>query len=92
VTNTNINLCFQGIIPYVGIKMASFDIIKTYIHFDRSHPNFTMLNLGVGGMAGFLSIIVTYPTDLLRRRMQVRGQGGYENYTSMYDCCTKIVK
>jgi hypothetical protein len=62
-----------GIIPYVGIKMASFDILKTAIDYDKDHPNFTALNLSVGAFAGFISVTLTYPTDLLRRRMQLRG-------------------
>jgi hypothetical protein len=49
-----------------------------------------MLNLSVGGLAGAISILVTYPTDLVRRRMQMRGQGGYDNYKNMLDCFKTI--
>ena len=72
--------------------MASFDIMKTQLDYDRNHPNFTLINLAVGGLSGAFSILFSYPTDLVRRRMQMRGQGGYENYTSMYDCFLKIIQ
>ena len=34
------HIVFQGITPYIGFKMASFDILKTILGVDNSHPNF----------------------------------------------------
>jgi len=60
--------------PYVGLKMASFDILKTFFGFTRDDPNFIVKNLCTGSLAGAISITFTYPIDLLRRRLQLSGQ------------------
>jgi len=79
-----------GIFPYVGIKMATFDILKTAIVLERSDPYFTLKNMTMGAIAGGTSIFATYPTDLIRRRMQMRGQDGIPNYSNFFDCGYKI--
>ena len=48
------------------------------------------MNLIMGASAGTCSLTMTYPTDLVRRKMQLRGTGGHENYDSMLDCFKKI--
>ena len=58
-----------GIIPYIGIKMSSFDIMKTRFLPDRNHSHFNVINLTLGAVAGTLAVTFTYPTDLLRRKM-----------------------
>lgn len=75
-----------GIMPYVGLKMASFDILKTAFGYDRTHPNFIMLNLCTGSLAGAISITFTYPIDLLRRRLQLSGQQGHPVYNGLVHC------
>ena len=50
------------------------------------------MNLILGGSAGTCALTCTYPTDLIRRKMQLRGTGGHENYDSMLDCFQKILK
>ena len=58
-----------SIFPYVGFKMATFDILKTALNVQRSDPNFTMMNVIIGGISGFITIFICYPSDLIRRRM-----------------------
>ena len=50
------------------------------------------MNLAMGGAAGAISVTVTYPTDLVRRRMQLSGAEGHEKYTSMINCFSTIAK
>ena len=35
---------------------------------------------------------MTYPTDLLRRSMQLSGTPGYPQYSNIFDAATQIVK
>lgn len=62
-----------GIIPYIGIKMASFDWLKCRFLPERNHIHFNVINLSLGAAAGTLAVTFTYPTDLLRRKMQMQG-------------------
>lgn len=44
-----------------------------------------------GGLSGMVSSTITFPIDLVRRRMQVEGQQGFKkNYTSYIDAFIKI--
>ena len=50
------------------------------------------MNLWMGGTAGVVAVTLTYPTDFVRRLMQVSGTPGHPTYTSMYDATTKVVR
>ena len=50
------------------------------------------MNLLMGGFAGTLAVTLTYPTDLLRRLMQLSGTKGYPKYSSMFDATIKVVR
>ena len=80
-----------GITPYIGLKMASFDILKTYFGVDAKHPYAQVFNFVLGGTAGTFAVTMTYPTDLLRRMMQLSGTAGHPYYSSMLDATRKIV-
>ena len=79
-----------GITPYIGFKMASFDILKTFFEIDRTHPRAQIANLVLGGTAGTIAVTLTYPTDLVRRMMQLSGQPGYPKYNNMFEAAYKI--
>ena len=72
--------------------MATFDILKTFFVVDRNHPNAQIMNLLLGGLAGTVAVSATYPTDLLRRMMQLSGTKGHPTYDNMFDAAAKIVK
>lgn len=76
----------QGITPYVGFKMASYDILMTFFKIDKSHPNAQIYNFTLGGVAGTFAVTLTYPTDLIRRKMQMVGTPGYPSYKGFLDC------
>jgi len=63
----------KGITPYIGFKMASFDMLKTFINIEKNDPRSQFANLVLGGLAGTIAVTLTYPTDLLRRMMQLSG-------------------
>lgn len=81
-----------GITPYIGFKMASFDILRTFFSVDKSHPYAQLMNLCLGGTAGTIALTLTYPTDVVRRLMQLSGTKGYPKYTSMLNCYLVTLK
>jgi solute carrier family 25 (mitochondrial phosphate transporter), member 23/24/25/41 len=75
-----------GIAPYIAIKMATFDVLKTRYLPDKNVPHFDVLNFTFGAFAGLVSMTATYPLDLVKRRMQLRGLNKHtRDYTSMFD-------
>lgn len=62
-----------GIAPYIAIKMATFDVLKTKFCPDKDVPHFDLINLGCGAIAGMVSMTATYPLDLVKRRIQLVG-------------------
>ena len=50
------------------------------------------MNLGMGGTAGTIAVTLTYPTDLVRRRMQLSGIEGHPQYDNMMNCFSRIIK
>eukprot|EP00352_Strombidinopsis_acuminata_P002022 CAMPEP_0176385824 /NCGR_PEP_ID=MMETSP0126-20121128/35454_1 /TAXON_ID=141414 ORGANISM="Strombidinopsis acuminatum, Strain SPMC142" /NCGR_SAMPLE_ID=MMETSP0126 /ASSEMBLY_ACC=CAM_ASM_000229 /LENGTH=102 /DNA_ID=CAMNT_0017752407 /DNA_START=590 /DNA_END=898 /DNA_ORIENTATION=+ len=72
--------------------MASFDIIKTFYQVDRNHPYAAIMNLWMGAAAGTVAVTITYPTDLARRKMQLSGQPGHEEFSSFLNVFTKITR
>jgi solute carrier family 25 phosphate transporter 23/24/25/41 len=60
-----------------------------------SHIYTTLINLSFGAMSGFTAAALTYPTDLVRRRMQLQGAKGHfdlERYENTMDCIRKTIK
>ena len=51
--------------------MATFDILKVYFSINSKDKNFGQMNFILGGTAGAVATAITYPTDLLRRKMQL---------------------
>ena len=70
--------------------MASFDILKTFFGVEGSGANAQAANFLLGGLAGTISVSITYPTDLVRRMMQLSGTEGYPKYDNMFDAFRKI--
>ena len=57
-----------GIAPFIGIKMASFDVLSNTFKPDKTHKHSILYyNLVIGATAGTVAVTVTYPTDLVRK-------------------------
>jgi solute carrier family 25 phosphate transporter 23/24/25/41 len=81
-----------GIAPYIAIKMATFDALKSHYLPDKNVPHFDLLNLTFGAIAGFVSMTVTYPFDLVKRRMQLVGVNKHtRNYSSLVHCLNSMM-
>lgn len=67
-----------GIFPYAGINFLSYDTLK-YLYTSRKgapegdHSIPTLYRLAFGSFAGLIGQTVTYPLDVVRRRMQING-------------------
>ena len=70
--------------------MASYDILKTFFNIDKNHPQAQIANFVLGGTAGTIAVSLTYPTDLLRRMMQLSGQPGHPTYSNMFEAAYRI--
>ena len=73
---------------FSGIQYTSFYYINSLVKdtmFDT--------RLVGGAFAGIFSVSITYPTDLIRRRLQLQGfDKSVPQYTGILDCCRKILK
>ncbi len=82
--------------PSLSLFQTTFDVLKRrYLPKDRDAPYFTLINLCLGATAGFAAAATTYPTDLIRRRMQLQGMSGSHDlpvYTSTWNCITETVR
>ncbi|GAA5837342.1 hypothetical protein JCM9279_005658 [Rhodotorula babjevae] len=86
-----------GVAPYVAFNFASYELLKLQISgLDPQHrPPNTFEKLVCGGVAGGISQTLTYPADLLRRRMQMVGLKsqalGYQ-YKGAWDAVFTIIR
>jgi solute carrier family 25 phosphate transporter 23/24/25/41 len=87
-----------GVAPYVGSNFAAYEFLKTYfcppvsISGSRQQPG-VLRKLACGALAGAFSQTITYPLDVLRRRMQVTGMSNIGfHYNGAWDATLKIIK
>lgn len=62
-----------GVAPYVGINFAAYEALRGII--TPPDKSTVIRKLSCGALAGAVSQTLTYPFDVLRRKMQVRGMG-----------------
>lgn len=72
--------------------MATFDILVTLFQINKNGLYADDYYFLIGGFAGCLAVVMTYPTDLLRRTIQLSGQPGHPTYSGMLDAAVKIVR
>ncbi|KII92349.1 hypothetical protein PLICRDRAFT_50736 [Plicaturopsis crispa FD-325 SS-3] len=82
-----------GVAPYVGINFAAYEFLRGVVTPEGrgSVPR----KLACGALAGSISQTLTYPFDVLRRKMQVTGMAagglGYR-YTGALDALRTILR
>ncbi|KAH6897661.1 mitochondrial carrier domain-containing protein [Coprinopsis sp. MPI-PUGE-AT-0042] len=80
-----------GVAPYVGINFAAYEFLRGVV----TPPGKSSVprKLACGALAGSISQTLTYPFDVLRRKMQVTGmKGGSIKYNGALDALRSIVK
>lgn len=61
-----------GVAPYVAINFAAYEGLRKRLADEEGEIS-TLRKLSCGAIAGSISQTLTYPLDVLRRRMQVSG-------------------
>ena len=62
----------KGIAPYASLKLTFYQILKNWFYYSGDVRSIsTSANLVFGALAGCMAVTITYPTDLLRRRVQI---------------------
>ncbi|TBU64568.1 mitochondrial carrier [Dichomitus squalens] len=81
----------MGVAPYVGINFAAYEALRAII----TPPGKSGVHrkLACGALAGSVSQTLTYPFDVLRRKMQVTGMNmlGYK-YNGALDALQHIIR
>ncbi|KAJ8076806.1 hypothetical protein PM082_001229 [Marasmius tenuissimus] len=82
-----------GVAPYVGINFAAYEFLRGII----TPPGKTTVSrkLACGALAGSISQTLTYPFDVLRRKMQVTGMKSGDlgiKYTGAIDALVGIMR
>tara|TARA_B100001093_G_scaffold520256_1_gene613994 strand:+ start:9692 stop:10495 length:804 start_codon:yes stop_codon:yes gene_type:complete len=73
---------------FSGLQYTSFYYINSLVKDTMFETR-----LVSGAIAGIFSVSITYPTDLIRRRLQLQGfDKSVPQYTGILDCCRKIFK
>eukprot|EP01132_Coremiostelium_polycephalum_P005859 gene5859-7288_t len=67
-----------GILPYGGISFSTFETLKKHAPQRFRNENGSLVDIYkfcIGGFSGGLAQTVSYPLDVIRRRMQTKGYG-----------------
>jgi len=79
-----------GILPYAGINFFTYDTLKWYysnkssVSGEPPPPIPTTIRLAFGAIAGAIGQTLTYPLDVVRRRMQIDGLQLERTYSYPY--------
>ena len=87
-------MSIMGFAPWNAISLTTFNIYKDLLHKNYEVKNPNLMKLSCGGFAGMTAISITYPTDLIRRRLQLQhfGCDSVPDYNGIIDCAKKVVK
>ena len=83
----------NSVAPYVGLNFTFYELLKG--HFTPpDRPPSTLRKLSCGATAGAISQTLTYPLDVLRRKMQVTGMKDKVDfqYKNSFDAIRTIVR
>ena len=75
-----------GQIPYQGTNFLTYQYLKD------NYENTNMNLLLFGSFAGFTSISVSYPFEIIKRRMQLSGELGNPTYKNTAHCLKHMFK
>ncbi|XP_078257990.1 mitochondrial thiamine pyrophosphate carrier [Rhinoraja longicauda] len=87
-----------AVFPYAGLQFASYNIFHRISKW-ASVSSGNVHNLVCGGCAGIISKTLTYPLDLLKKRLQVDGFqkariafGQVQTYEGFLDCVSQLAR
>ncbi|XP_074569976.1 uncharacterized protein LOC141826614 [Curcuma longa] len=65
-----------GVGPNIAISYAAYETLRSQWQSERPSHSPLLVSLASGSLAGIASSTVTFPLDLVRRRMQLEGAAG----------------
>ena len=81
----------MGISPYMALNFAFYHNFKERLEAQNVSPNVSKLLSG--GLGAMVAVTFTYPTDLVRRQLQLQGfDKSVPKYNGIMDCVGKIIK
>ncbi|MCO5570196.1 hypothetical protein L7F22_023914 [Adiantum nelumboides] len=81
-----------GVAPYVAINFAAYEALRKRLANEDGEIS-TVRKLSCGALAGSISQTLTYPLDVLRRRMQVSGMKDSKlGYSDKSECSTTCIQ
>ena len=81
-----------GFAPFTGLSFSSYGIYKTCMT-KYGNYNSDVIHIVSGGLSGVTALCITYPTDLIRRRLQLQNFDiNVPKYSGIRDCTCKILK
>jgi hypothetical protein len=86
-----LGMSLLGFAPYNGFNFAFFYYYKNLLnqYSDRNDA----INLVSGGLSGMTAVSITYPSDLIRRRLQLQGfDKTVPRYNGIIDCISVIMR
>jgi hypothetical protein len=87
-----LNISLLGYIPFTGFNFMFYNYYKNKFKHVK-HVNDNCNKLLSGGFSGISSLCITYPTDLVRRRLQMQGfSNKIPIYNGVFDTFYKIIK
>ncbi|XAR71978.1 hypothetical protein NMG60_11018449 [Bertholletia excelsa] len=83
-----------GVGPNLAISFSVYDTLRSYWQSQRPDESTVLVSLACGSLSGIASSTVTFPLDLVRRRMQLEGAGGRARVynTGLFGTCGYIFK
>jgi len=80
-----------GITPLIAIKLSVFDWLTSRLSVTRDNKWFDVWNSAIGALAGVVAVIGVYPSDVIRRNMQLKGlDSSVPDSKGMVDCMRKM--
>lgn len=86
-----------GVVPYVGVDFAAYETLRQYSPKQADGTVSGIVTLVNGAIAGTLAQTISYPLDLVRRRLQVQGfasdiSAGDKHYKGVTDAFIRIFR
>jgi hypothetical protein len=86
-----LRMSLLGFTPYNALNFTFYNMFKT--KSEKIKINDFIKQLLCGGLAGCFAVSITYPTDLIRRRLQLQGfDERVPKYDGIIDSVKKIYK
>ncbi|KAG8096618.1 hypothetical protein GUJ93_ZPchr0013g35899 [Zizania palustris] len=65
-----------GVGPSIAISFCVYETLRSHWQIERPYDSPVLISLACGSLSGIASSTMTFPLDLVRRRMQLEGAAG----------------